>query len=349
MKGKTVSVLAILLITVFFSRHTLAESVKIGKNNIVINNDNITSYKPGLTAYSDDYGLSGSLPALPGYPVGVFGSAYADNSLGSSHAAGVMGVVSGRFSMPPTGYGVYGRATNGYFMYGCGVYGESETAGVYGISRNSSGYGGYFINDERGPSLINQVGIKVETFYGNLIEGWQTFNQTPYRDLKFYVSRSGDVHADGSYYGAAYNSGGADVAESVILLGDKSRYKPGEVLVISTETQGGSHTFARSDSSYATNVAGIYSTKPGFIGQRWEADDPRLKNEIPMAVVGIVPCLVSAENGPIQRGDLLVSSTTPGHAMMGTDRLKLIGAIVGKALGTLEAGLGQIDVLVALQ
>ena len=135
----------------------------------------------------------------------------------------------------------------------------------------------------------------------------------------------------------------------MILLGDRSRYKPGEVLVISAETQGGSHTFARSDSSYATNVAGIYSTKPGFIGQRWETDDPRLKNEIPMAVVGIVPCWVSAENGPIQRGDLLVSSTTPGHAMKGTDRLKLIGAIVGKALGTLEAGLGQIDVLVALQ
>jgi len=68
-----------------------------------------------------------------------------------------------------------------------------------------------------------------------------------------------------------------------------------------------------------------------------------------MAVVGIVPCKVSAENGPIHRGDLLVTSSRPGYAMKGTDRRRLVGAVVGKALEELPRGAGVIQVLVTLQ
>jgi hypothetical protein len=66
-------------------------------------------------------------------------------------------------------------------------------------------------------------------------------------------------------------------------------------------------------------------------------------------MVGIVPAKVSAENGPIKRGDLLVTSSTVGYAMKGTDRGKMLGAVVGKALGTLDSGKGVIEVLVTLQ
>jgi hypothetical protein len=48
-------------------------------------------------------------------------------------------------------------------------------------------------------------------------------------------------------------------------------------------------------------------------------------------------------------GDLLVSSSTPGYAMRGTDRSRMLGAVVGKALGSLDHGTGVIDVLVTLQ
>jgi hypothetical protein len=78
-------------------------------------------------------------------------------------------------------------------------------------------------------------------------------------------------------------------------------------------------------------------------------DDPSLTKEVPMAVVGIVPCRVSAENGPIEMGDLLVASSSPGHAMKGTDRNKMLGAVVGKALEHLQEGKGVIEVLVTLQ
>ena len=47
----------------------------------------------------------------------------------------------------------------------------------------------------------------------------------------------------------------------------------------------------------------------------------------------------SAENGAIHPGDLLVTSSLPGHAMMGTDRSRMMGAVVGKSLGSLELGL----------
>ena len=68
-----------------------------------------------------------------------------------------------------------------------------------------------------------------------------------------------------------------------------------------------------------------------------------------MAMVGVVPTKVSAENGAIKVGDLLVSSTTSGYAMKGTDRGRMLGAVIGKAMGNLNAGMGVIEVLVTLQ
>jgi len=64
---------------------------------------------------------------------------------------------------------------------------------------------------------------------------------------------------------------------------------------------------------------------------------------------GIVPCKVTAENGPIVPGDLLVTSSIPGHAMKGTDRSRMLGAVVGKALQPLQRDVGLIQVLVTLQ
>jgi hypothetical protein len=71
--------------------------------------------------------------------------------------------------------------------------------------------------------------------------------------------------------------------------------------------------------------------------------------EIPMAMVGIVPAKVSAENGPIRPGDLLVTGSAFGYAMKGTDRSRMLGAVIGKALGTLDSGTGVIEVVVTLQ
>jgi hypothetical protein len=94
-------------------------------------------------------------------------------------------------------------------------------------------------------------------------------------------------------------------------------------------------------------VAGIYATKPGVIGKRQSLKDE--SSEVPMAMVGIVPTKVTAKNGSIHRGDLLVSSSVPGYAMKGTDRSRMLGAVIGKAMGSLDSGNGVIEVLVTLQ
>jgi hypothetical protein len=139
---------------------------------------------------------------------------------------------------------------------------------------------------------------------------------------------------------------GADYAEAVDVSGDRTKYEPGDVLVIDPSAPG---KFLKANQAYSTLVAGIYSTKPGFVGRLAPAD-PRTKDkEVPMAMVGRVPTKVSAENGPIKVGDLLVASSRMGYAMKGTDRGQMLGAVIGKALGSLDSGTGVIEVLVTLQ
>lgn len=137
---------------------------------------------------------------------------------------------------------------------------------------------------------------------------------------------------------------GGDYAESVDVNGDPNKYGPGDVLVIDPKNEG---TFLRSSEPYSTFVTGIYSTKPGILGRRQR--DPKSPDEVPMAMTGIVPAKVSAENGAIHPGDLLVTSSTLGFAMKGTDRSRMLGAVIGKALGTLESGSGVVEVVVTLQ
>lgn len=161
-------------------------------------------------------------------------------------------------------------------------------------------------------------------------------------------SNGGITFEDGTVQSTAFNPAlcGADYAESVGVTGDRTRYEPGDVLVIDADAPG---KFLKSDLAYSTLVAGIYSTQPGFVGRLHPADAETDKTEVPMAMVGRVPTKVSAENGPIKVGELLVSSSTQGYAMKGTDRGRMLGAVIGKALGNLEAGTGVIQVLVTLQ
>ena len=138
---------------------------------------------------------------------------------------------------------------------------------------------------------------------------------------------------------------GGDYAESVKAIGDRASYEPGDVLVISEDKES---DIAKSNKPYSTLVSGIYSTKPGLVGRRQPTTQDN-QAEVPMAMIGIVPTKVSAENGPIKRGDLLVTSSAVGYAMKGTDTTRMLGAVIGKALGSLQSGNGTIEVLVTLQ
>jgi hypothetical protein len=161
---------------------------------------------------------------------------------------------------------------------------------------------------------------------------------------KSYTVARIDATGKGFFNGGT-QVGGADFAESVRTSTAGQGYEAGDVLAIDPQAD---RQIARAHGRYSTLVAGIYSTKPGVLGSR-HVSETAPPDEVPMAIVGIVPCKVVAENGPISRGDLLVASSTPGYAMRGTDQTKLAGAVVGKALGTLPSGKGKIEVLVMLR
>ena len=69
----------------------------------------------------------------------------------------------------------------------------------------------------------------------------------------------------------------------------------------------------------------------------------------PVALTGRVWCWCEASAAPIGPGDLLTTSGTPGHAMKVSDYAKAQGAILGKAMSSLERGRGLVLVLVTLQ
>ena len=152
--------------------------------------------------------------------------------------------------------------------------------------------------------------------------------------------------ADGTVQSTAYTgvSCGGDFAESVDTPPTTPKFQPGDVLVLTADGDG---DVTESAQPYSSMVAGIYSTKPGYVGRRLTG--PRRQDEVPLAMVGIVPTKVSAENGPIRRGDLLVTASLRGYAMKGTDRKRMLGAVVGKAMGSLDSGTSVIEVLVTLQ
>ena len=71
---------------------------------------------------------------------------------------------------------------------------------------------------------------------------------------------------------------------------------------------------------------------------------------VPLGVVGVIPTKVSAVNGPIRRGDLLVTSGESGYAMRGTDHRRMNGAILGRALQEFKGpGKGMIQVMVSVR
>lgn len=172
---------------------------------------------------------------------------------------------------------------------------------------------------------------------GDIIQGHGVNNVRVFR-----VDNVGSVFALNGYF-----TTGVDFAESVMITGQRSGYEPGDVLAISATSEG---RFVKVDEPYSTLVAGVYSTKPGITASPHPVMGlEQLSTEVPLAVVGIVPTKASTENGPIYPGDLLVTSSTPGYVMKGTDHERMLGAVVGKALESLSAPTGKIQVLVTLQ
>jgi hypothetical protein len=135
----------------------------------------------------------------------------------------------------------------------------------------------------------------------------------------------------------------ADVAEDFSVNISRS-FDPGMVMVFGNEG-----TLEACSEAYDKRVAGVISGagnyKPGIV---LDKQNPSIAR-VPIALMGKVFCKVDTQYGPINVGDLLTTSPTPGHAMKGTDPIKGCGAVIGKALQPCQEGENLVPILVALQ
>ena len=104
-----------------------------------------------------------------------------------------------------------------------------------------------------------------------------------------------------------------------------------------------------STQAYDSRVAGVISMKPGIaLGERGE-------RHVLVATTGRVKVKVDANGGPVNIGDLLVTSEKEGVAMKSIPieiagaHIHRPGTLIGKALEPLAQGTGQILVLLSLQ
>jgi hypothetical protein len=274
---------------------------------------------------------------------GIFGATFSSNP---DHAA-VFGRNNG------AGSGVYGeaRGIHGHAGYFFTTQGERLAgAAVYAHSSNPHGIALYARND--GSDDVTAAFINMGTGY--LIKGFGGDGG----EHEFAVHNDGKVWTEGGIQvvGDAkvitpvlQITGGSDLSELFEVRETKEKLLPSPGMVVSIDPESPGDLIV-SDKAYDRCVAGIISgagdIAPGIImGQFGSVADGVYQ----VALTGRVYCWADASNGPIEPGDLLTTSDTPGHAMKITDYTRAQGAVIGKAMSSLESGQGLVLVLVSLQ
>ena len=157
-------------------------------------------------------------------------------------------------------------------------------------------------------------------------------------DVNGNVNVTGNLTASGTI-----NAKYQDVAEWV----ESSQLLPAGTVVVLDQSK--SNQVIASSQAYDTRVAGVISAKPGItLGEAGNT-------KVLVATTGRVKVKVDASAGPIQVGDLLVTSDLEGVAKkseplnLGGVQIHRPGTLIGKALEPLAKGTGEILVLLSLQ
>jgi hypothetical protein len=112
--------------------------------------------------------------------------------------------------------------------------------------------------------------------------------------------------------------------------------EPGDILALDAERAGLLHRAEQMADAAVIGVAMAFKGAP-------EGDEGATTSQALVALTGLVVCKVDAGYGAIRAGDLLTTSPTPGHAMRALDTFP--GTVLGRALESLDAGTGSIQVL----
>jgi hypothetical protein len=155
-----------------------------------------------------------------------------------------------------------------------------------------------------------------------------TGNLTPSANLTYNIGSSSNWW--NNVYGTAIRALYADLAEN--YAGDRE-YEPGTVLIF-----GGEQEVTECTKYCDARVAGAVSTNPAYLM------NGALENGTPIALRGRVPVKVI---GPVAKGDLLVTSDTPGHAVAVSPDVNYGPAVFAKAIQNKSSeGAGLIEAVI---
>ncbi len=302
---------------------------------------------------------------LPQTPAVVANGTNGASAIGAASDTGV--AVSGWSDHGNQSIGVRGHSKDGWGVVGqsdsgIGLWGEStQGIGVYGKGKQAGHFdGNVTVANPNGTALsaMSNSGLGLYAkgdVHAGLFDGNVSVN-SPGGAAVFANNTSTTgygIHGRGGRY-AGFFEGDVSVIGDVILSGadcaeefdvaEATIIEPGTVVVL--DQDGALH---QSQQAYDKKVAGVISGagdyEPGLILDRRQLQD----NRLPVALVGKVYCKVDAQYAPVEVGDLLTTSPTPGHAMKAEDPFKAFGAVIGKALRGLQNGQGLVPILVALQ
>lgn len=180
--------------------------------------------------------------------------------------------------------------------------------------------------------VTNEVGIKGAAGVSSLGAGFLAVRNTSNTTTFMLDGNSGLISFAG------------DVAEAFPSVGAEA--VPGSVLVIAAGSPG---AVTLSTRPYDRRVAGIAAGRDDYRPGITLRGLAPLPGAVAVTLAGTAYCRVSDENGPIRAGDLLTTSSLPGHAMRALDPARAQGAILGKALEDFMGERGRILVLASLQ
>ncbi len=165
------------------------------------------------------------------------------------------------------------------------------------------------------------------------IVGFDSWHGNGSWDREFKVDYVGNAYCDGAWHTAA-----ADFAELFKTIEDVDFYEPGEIMMIGEA----SYTAHRCNDENKSHILGVYSEKPGIIGNSSMEEEDN-EGKIPVGLLGVIDTKVCAENGDVEIGDFITISSTPGVGMKATQS----AMVVGRALESLvNSDDGKIKVFV---
>jgi hypothetical protein len=228
--------------------------------------------------------------------------------------------VSAIFAESASGRGVWGKSTSSR-----GVFGESASAaGVQGISNTGTGV----VGSSTSGWGVDGASASPAGFGGHFS------NTGGGKALK--VEGTGSI-------GVLEITGGLDLAEHFDVV---EGARPGMLVAINPRNTA---QFSLSRGAYNRKVAGVISGANNLAAGMVLSNLAGGRNSMPVALTGRVWVYCDATTHAIVPGDLLTTSSTPGHAMKVISYKRAQGAIIGKAMSGLKTGRGLVLVLVSLQ